>query len=165
MTTQWVSTKNNMVITYKDNDKITYPVYVLPSSNWTIADGLVTIDGLIVDDRNMEGESLGRRRLMTPYDNLFSLKKLTNNLVGIIKSGRTNFIDSKGMLFIYEKTRNARLRFRKIERIEKKERACLLYIYRWKIPFIIPRPPPEAARYAGILHICLLYTSPSPRDS
>ena len=115
MTTQWVSTKNNMVITYKDNDKITYPVYVLPSSNWTIADGLVTIDGLIVDDRNMEGESLGRRRLMTPYDNLFSLKKLTNNLVGIIKSGRTNFIDSKGMLFIYEKTRNARLRFRKIE--------------------------------------------------
>ena len=55
-----------MVITYKDNDKITYPVYVLPSSNWTIADGLVTIDGLIVDDRNMEGESLGRRRLMTP---------------------------------------------------------------------------------------------------
>jgi hypothetical protein len=63
-----------MVLTYKDNEKITYPIFPLPSSNWLKADGLVTIDGLILDDKNMDSSSLGHRRLMTPYKSLFPLK-------------------------------------------------------------------------------------------
>tara|TARA_X000001382_G_C3049020_1_gene140436 strand:- start:1 stop:495 length:495 start_codon:yes stop_codon:yes gene_type:complete len=142
-----------MVLTYKDNEKITYPIFPLLSSNWIEADGLVTIDGLLLDDKNMEGSTLGRRRLMTPYNNLFPLKKAVYSLIGLIKNSKKNFIDSKGLVFIYEKTKMVRLRYRKIEKIVRKEKVSLLFIYRCKSPFIIPRPPPDEVQYVGILHL------------
>ena len=103
-----------MVITYNTSDKITFPVFPLISSNYVVADGLVTIDGLLVDDHNMEGESLGRRRLMTPYENLFPLKRSVNTLVGLIKRSKSFYIDSTGLIFTYEKTKWVRLKYRKI---------------------------------------------------
>ena len=142
-----------MVITYNTSNKITFPVFPLISSNYIVADGLVTIDGLLVDDRNMEGESLGRRRLMTPYENLFPLKRSVNNLVGIIKRSKSFYIDSTGLIFAYEKTKWVRLKYRKIAKIVPKDKASLLFIHRWKSSFIIPRPPPDEVRYVGILHL------------
>lgn len=142
-----------MVITYNTSDKITFPVFPLISSNYIVADGLVTIDGLLVDDRNMEGESLGRRRLMTPYENLFPLKRSVNSLVGLIKRSKSFYIDSTGLIFTYEKTKWVRLRYRKIAKIVPKDRASLLFIHRWKPSFVIPRPPPDEVRYVGILHL------------
>ena len=65
-----------MVLSYKTSNKINYPVFPLVNNNWTIADKLVTIDGLILDDKNMSGKTLGQRRLQTPYKSLFPIKKL-----------------------------------------------------------------------------------------
>ena len=63
-----------MVIQYKSLNKIKFPVYVLPSGNWDRQDGLLFLDGKIVDDRNMSGDTLGVRRLQTPHKNVFPLK-------------------------------------------------------------------------------------------
>jgi hypothetical protein len=142
-----------MVLTYKDNEKITYPIFPLPSSNWLKADGLVTIDGLILDDKNMDSSSLGHRRLMTPYKSLFPLKQAAHNLISLVKSGKKVFIDSKGLLFIYEKTKIVKLRYKKIHKIVKKEKASLLFIRQSKIPFIIPRPPTDEMSHVGILYL------------
>ena len=44
----------------------------------------------------MEGASLGIRRLQTPHKNLYPIKYKIHELVGIIKSSKKHFIDSKG---------------------------------------------------------------------
>ena len=51
-----------MVLTYKDLNKIEFPVYKIGSGDWTRADGLLFIDDQLVDDTNQDGETLGVRR-------------------------------------------------------------------------------------------------------
>ena len=74
-----------MIITYRNIDKVTFPIFNLPNGNWQLLDGLLFLDEYILDDKNMEGNSLGKRRLQTPHENLFELKKSLNSHVGIVK--------------------------------------------------------------------------------
>ena len=48
-----------MVIQYSSINKIRFPVYELPSGNWNRQDGLLFLDGQIVDDKNQAGDTLG----------------------------------------------------------------------------------------------------------
>ena len=85
-----------MIVTYRTLDKVNFPVFILPSSNWQATDGLLYLDGELVDDRNMSGTTLGQRRLQTPHKGLLPLKKSVNNLTGIVKQPTLCFIDSNG---------------------------------------------------------------------
>ena len=58
-----------MVISYSNILKVRFPVYQLGSGNWERQDGLLFIEGNIVDDKNMPGDTLGIRRLQTPHKN------------------------------------------------------------------------------------------------
>tara|TARA_A100001015_G_C14849638_1_gene655923 strand:+ start:442 stop:936 length:495 start_codon:yes stop_codon:yes gene_type:complete len=142
-----------MVITYKSSNKIVFPVYLLPSNNWSVSDNIVTVDNQIVDDKNMSGETLGIRRLQTPFKSLLPLKLSVDTLVGIFKQKSKNFIDSKGMCFIYEKTIFSKLKYHKITKIDKKIHNSLLFIKEINTPFIIPRPPTQNLKYVGILYL------------
>jgi hypothetical protein len=75
-----------MVIQYKNVNKLRFPVYILPSGNWDRQDGLLFLDGQIVDDRNMTGDTLGLRRLQTPHKSLYSLRQQVEDFRGVIKS-------------------------------------------------------------------------------
>lgn len=141
-----------MVITYKNINKVRFPVYELTSSNWERSDGLLFLDGLIVDDTNMSGDTLGIRRLQTPHKNLHPLKHQIDNLRGIIKSKCKIFIDTNGIPFIYEKSQFCSLKYYRIKSVDRKETLSLLKLHGVKQPFIIPRPPAEDMRYAGVLH-------------
>ena len=94
-----------MVITYKTLDKVRFPVYILPSGNWDKADGLLFLDGELVDDKNMPGDTLGVRRIQTPYKELMPLRRQLISPQGILKQKSKTFIDSNGTPFIYEKTK------------------------------------------------------------
>ena len=94
-----------MIITYREIEDINFPVFNLPNGNWQLLDGLLFLDGLVLDDKNMPGDSLGKRRLQTPHENIFTLKKSLNSHIGLIKSRDKHFIDSTGAPFIYEKTK------------------------------------------------------------
>jgi len=141
-----------MVIQYKSLNKIKFPVYVLPSGNWDRQDGLLFLDGKIVDDRNMSGDTLGMRRLQTPHKNIFPLKQQIDNFRGIVKSKDKTFIDTNGTPFIYEKTEFCRLKYYRIKSVTQRDTCSLLKLDGVKQPFVIPRPPAEDMRYAGILH-------------
>ena len=142
-----------MVVTYRKISKIKFPVYILDSSNWHEEDGLLFVDNRLVDDKNMPGETLGIRRLQTPFKDLYPLKGSLGSLLGIIKqnSGKA-FIDSNGFPFIYEKTENCSLKYYKVRKIEKKEKAAVLWVKDITFPFKIPRPPRNSLPWAGILH-------------
>jgi hypothetical protein len=141
-----------MVITYKTLDKVRFPVYILPSGNWDKADGLLFLDGELVDDKNMPGDTLGVRRIQTPYKELMPLRRQLISPQGILKQKSKTFIDSNGTPFIYEKTKVCKLSYYKIKKVERKEVASILWLKGVNFPFTVPRPPEDGMTWAGVLH-------------
>lgn len=142
-----------MVITYKTIKKVSFPVFILPSGNWYERDGLLYIENRLVDDRNMSGDTLGKRRVQTPMRNLLPLRKSLGSHIGVIKQSSKYYIDSKGAPFIYEKTKSCSLRYYKIKDIERKDTASILKVKGISFPFKVPRPPIQSMTWAGILHL------------
>lgn len=140
-----------MVISYKNESSIKFPVFVLPSNNWSREDGLLRIEGQIVDDLNQIGESLGVRRLQTPLRGLYPLKHQADTLIAMAKCKQHTFIDNNGVPFIYEKTKWFSLKYLKISKVVKKTKCCMIYVHKYKNSFTIPRPPDASMHYAGVL--------------
>jgi|TARA_R110001606_G_scaffold196045_2_gene343699 hypothetical protein len=141
-----------MVITYKKFHKLKFPIFMLYSGDWERADGLLFCDGLLVDDLNMTGSSMGIRRIQTSYPSLFPLKKAITSPNGLLKQSTKYFIDSDGTPFIYEKTKFLPLKYLKIEKVTRKESAALITVKGVRAPFTVPRPPQHGYEWAGILH-------------
>ena len=141
-----------MIIQYKGINKIKFPVYELSNSNWERIDGLLFLDGKILDDKNQIGDTLGLRRLQTPHKNIMPLKSQIDTFRGVIKSNCKHFIDTNGIPFIYEKTEFCKLKYYKIKNIVQKDTCSLLKLDKVKNSFIIPRPPHIDMKYAGVLH-------------
>ena len=142
-----------MVITYKTFGHITFPAFLLPSSDWEEQDGLLFIENKLVDDKNMKGKTLGIRRLQTPFKELLPLKGSVSDALGLIKQRKNYFIDNDGTPFLYEKTRSASLKYYKIRKVERKNSASVVWLKGINFPFKIPRPPTADTSWAGVLHL------------
>ncbi|MEK9894835.1 MAG: hypothetical protein VW518_00230 [Burkholderiaceae bacterium] len=140
-----------MVLTFRGVSSIAFPIYPLPSSNWEKADGLFFVEGKVVDDKNMRGDTLGVRRLQTSHD-LLPLTKAILDFTGMIKQSKNVFIDSTGIPFIYQKTKMLPLRYKKIKRIDRKVVASVLHLEGEKHPIRIIRPPENGMTWAGVLY-------------
>lgn len=139
-----------MIKTYRDIPSIEFPVYRLPSSNVVLADGLLFLDGELIDDKNMPGKTLGHRRLQTPFHaDLMRLRRGSYEVPYLLKY--KNFIDNNGIVFEYMKTKKEALKCFKIARVEPKETQSLLWLVDVPFPLVIPRPPEEKFPYARIL--------------
>ena len=92
-----------MVIQYSSINKIRFPVYELPSGNWNRQDGLLFLDGQIVDDKNQAGDTLGLRRMQTPHKNLLPLKNQVDTFRGIVKSGQSILLILMALLLFMKK--------------------------------------------------------------
>lgn len=141
-----------MVRTIKNLSSIQFPVYLLPSSDWEVVDGLLLMEGKILDDRNMLGATLGVRRLQTEFA-LFPLPTLVWDIVGIIKQRTNYFIDSAGMPFIYEKTKTVSLKYQKIVKVERKGVASIIRLNGVKNALKVIRPPEPGMSWAGVLFL------------
>ena len=157
MTTPWENLKKHMEVksfTYKEiENKVVFPVFCLGSDNCDYHDGILRIDNLVLDDRNMSGDTLGKRRLQTHLLSKYKLNRKVDDFISLLKQSTKYFIDTKGVVFIYEKTKNVPLKYLPIKNIEKKGTGCLLYLYSYKPGLIIPRPPPDNIKYVGVLFI------------
>lgn len=142
-----------VVLTYKNINKISFPVFKLDSDNVDVSDGITFLNGLVLDDRNMPGKTLGVRRMQTPMRNLYELRASINGVVGLAKQvGNNAYIDSKGRVFIYEKTIMCRLVYHKITRVDRKDVASTIFLKGVKQSFEVPRPPADDINYAGVLY-------------
>jgi len=142
-----------MVIGYKNIHKLVFPVFLLDSGNWDTADGLLYLNGLLLDDKNQAGKTLGARRVQTPHSSLYDLKKMVASPNGLLKQSTKYFIDNAGRPFIYEKTRMLPLKYLKINKVVRKDTAALIWVKGHNAPFTVPRPPEVGYTWAGILHI------------
>jgi hypothetical protein len=141
-----------VVISFRSIKKIEWPVYALPSSNWELADGLLFLDGQLLDDKNVKERTLGLRRLKTPLQGLMPLRKQIDTITALLKQSTNCFIDSLGRPFIYEKTTMCELKYYEILRVDRKDTASLLWVKGVSFPFTIPRPPEDGMLWAGVLH-------------
>jgi hypothetical protein len=142
-----------MILTYKDFQKINFPLFLLPNANWYLQDRVLFLDGQVVDEKNLPGETLGVRRLQCGRKDLLPLKKAVFDLFGLLHSKSKTFIDNKGSPFIYEKTMSSKLSCYKIQSIQRKETASLLWLHGIPFPFTIPRPPNHNPGWARVLHL------------
>lgn len=141
-----------MIITYKSLDKIEFPVFKLPSDNYSFEDGLLFVDGQLYDDRNMPSDRLGIRRIQSPLE-MAKLNRSINSLIGIVKnSGNRTYIDSLGRIFVYEKTVMTDLRYHKLKDVKRKGTGCSVHVFGVSTGFAVPRPPAPDIEYAGILY-------------
>lgn len=126
---------------------------MLPSDNIWKEDGIVYVDGHIVDDRNMPGKTLGMRRIQTPFRNLLPLRKSVNSFNGVIKnSGNRSYIDSKGVYFTYEKTEMCTVKYHEIKKVDRKDTGSIIWFKGINFSFDIPRPPDPDMKWAGVLY-------------
>lgn len=142
------------MVTYKQLHKFSYPAFLLPSNDVYKADGLVFVDSILVDDRNAEGETLGIRRLRTPFKDLLKLNHSVSSEIGVLKNrGNQSYIDSKGTIFTYVKTINGVVKSHRIEKVVKKETASTLSLKGINSSFIVPRPPSADIEWAGVFYL------------
>jgi len=95
--------------------RVRFPVYILSSENVYFEDGLLFLNGKVLDDTNQAGNSLGTRRLQTPHLTA-NIGKAILSFIGLINCKSTKFIDSKGFCFSYIKTKICNVESRKITR-------------------------------------------------
>lgn len=141
-----------MIKTFKDFHQLKFPLYILPSDDWYVQDGVLFLQEQVVDERNMPGETLGVRRLQCGRKDLLPLNKAVLDIPDLIHCRTKFFIDNKGTPFIYQKEEMSKLKAYKIKRIEQKEVASLLWVHEWPTPFTIPRPPFGKPQWVRFLH-------------
>lgn len=140
-------------ITYKNLHKIAYPAYPIPTDNWDYVDGLLYLDGLLLDDKNQQGETLGARRMQTPFKDKFPLTKAAETSLAIIKQPGGFYIDNLGRMFKYEKTKMAKVKYYKIIKVVPKITNSILHLKGVNFPIKVKRPPPLRCTWAAVLHI------------
>jgi hypothetical protein len=119
--------------------------------DWYKTDGVLFIDSKVLDDTNMPGTSLGIRRIQCGRKDLLKLKKAYPDLVSILKSPYSIFIDSNGVPFKYTRTITSPLKHYQVERIERKDTCSVVVLKGSLMKFSIPRPPYGDPRYVRIL--------------
>lgn len=144
-----------MIITYKDIRHIHFPAYIVDAEtdNFYAKDGIVYVDGKVIDDKNMPGSLLGVRRLQTYFTDLYPLNKSVADEVALFKNKQSYYIDAEGKIFFYRKTKMVPLKYHKVRTIQKKEVACVVWFEDINFSAIVRRPPAEDSTWAGILYI------------
>jgi len=138
---------------YMQLSDIKFPIYVVHTDEVIRRDGILWCNGQVIDDKNIQAETLGERRLQTPHKNLYDLKYKLDDFASMTKHRGRFYVDSSGKFFVYEKSKTAKLVYHKINKIEKKDLATLIWINKVPFPFEIPRPPATHHFYAGVLYI------------
>ena len=111
----------------------------------------------LVDDRNLSGDTLARRRLQLAADNV-PLAKLSNALYFLgdfikLADPKLWFIDSKGKVFNYKRSTRAKLKFYKIAQLIPIKTGGVIVeaegiLQRFKALYA----PSNNEAYVGILH-------------
>ena len=129
-----------------------FPVFILSAEDIEEVDGIVFANGLCLDDKNVKGDTLGIRRLHSAYPDMYELTRAIHDIPSLIKISSKKFIDSKGHIFNYEKTRFVPLIYHKIMKTVSKEIATIVWLKDINFPFTIPRPLDPQMKWAGVLY-------------
>lgn len=129
-----------------------YPVYVIHGEPEEL-DNMLWLEDQVIDDRNMLGDSLGKRRLQTPMKSIYPLKYQCDDEVAMLKHRGKHFVDSDGKYFYNEKLNRVPLKYFKIKKVIKKVKFAQIWFNPKEIglPFSVVRPPKAEETWAGVI--------------
>ena len=133
-------------------DALEFPLFVVHTDNVELIDGILWVEGQVLDDTNMKGNTIGIRRLKSPMNGMYPLKYMVDDIPSLLKHQGKHYIDNSGFFFTKEKKHKVGLKYHKILRVEKKTIASVLWIKDCPFPFTLKRPLPENASWAGVLY-------------
>lgn len=144
----------NSLTNIRNLHNLSYPVFKIPTIELEEVDGLLFGEGRIIDDRNVNAETLGERRLRTPMKPLMRLRKVAFEPRDVIYfGGNRYYIDRLGKVWYYEKTVYCKLKYYKIQSKVFKETKTVIKLYGIKNRFTLKRPPPRGFFWVGVLHL------------
>lgn len=132
--------------------KYKFPVYVVHTDNVELIDGILWVEDQVLDDKNMSGETLGKRRLQTPMKSLYPLRYMITDTVELIKHRGNFYIDSTGMFFRYHKQKSLPLKYHKIRKTEKRRGRTVVWLKGINNAYDFARPPSPQETWAGVLY-------------
>ena len=101
-----------------------YPVFIVSYRPVILGKTVRSDTGLLLDNKILPGDSLGKRRLLIDNKNRAKLKKIAYNFIDLIKKGRNKWlIDYDGKVVFYKTTNFVPLITRKIIKYKKVEGA------------------------------------------
>jgi hypothetical protein len=116
-------------------------------------DNQIKTNSYIVDDKNIDKDTLGLRRLFIPKEDLYPLSTAIYTLQDLIKLAKSNvwFVDNSGRVFQYKKSTRAKLQTHRIIKVLPVSAiGCVLEIEGFSERFKSMTVPKEE-RYAAIL--------------
>ena len=141
--------KNSRAFTINE---LIFTLFVIHTDSVELIDGILWIEDQVLDDLNMEGETLGARRLKSPMQSIYPLKYMIEDVIGLMKHRGNTFIDNEGKVINYEKTKTLKLKYHKIRKREKKGIATVLWLKDVPFPFAEKSPPDPDFSWAGVLY-------------
>ena len=80
----------------------------------------------MLDNKNLDGDTLGERRLRMTTSLRYIPRKAYYNITQLIKSKNKTYIDNTGSVFTYRKTRTVPLKYYKVMDVVSMEEGCIL---------------------------------------
>ena len=106
----------------------------------------------VLDNKNMDGNTLGERRLKINTSKLYRPKKIYYTLAQMIHSKYTIYIDKFGKLFNYKKSKFVPLEYYKVDSITNaNDGECVLNINRINYSYKINCRKAYSINYIGLL--------------
>ena len=133
------------------NRAIKFPIYELPSEDIYSSDGLLFLNGKVLDDRNQSGKTLGERRLLTPHQKAL-LSKSHPTFIDLVQSRHALFIDSSGVPFRYDRNKMCTVESRKIKKKVSRGTYTVIYVDKVNNIYSMSRYP-AAEEWAQVLYL------------
>lgn len=138
---------------------INFPIYGITNNRKKIWEEynilyIETLSGIyILDNKNMNGNTLGERRIKINNSKLYKPRQVCYNIIQLIKSKFTTFIDSTGKVFTYKKSKFVPLKYYKVTNIiRSKDGECIISIPKINFVHKIACRKAYSIEYIGILH-------------
>lgn len=126
-------------------EDINWPIYAIGTGISTHTEyNILYANNKIVDNKNLAGDTIGKRRLNINTEELFNFKKTFFRLSELIEYTRSKkkddrkFVDSTGILFSYTKTISHKLLWRKISKVEQFSTFVVVELEKMPNTFEIP---------------------------
>ncbi len=137
---------------------IVFPVYTVTDSYKKIWEDtnvtyIQTQSGIyVLDNKNIDGDTLGKRRLKISNSDLYKPRKSFYSLSQLIKSKHKTFIDSTGSVFSWKKTTTVPLKYHKVIEVYHDDEYCILHLKNIEFPQKVVCSIAYEIKYVGVLH-------------
>ena len=108
---------------------------------------------LIVDNKNLFGDTLGKRRLRIAPEDIYVLRKIHYSMFDVFNSKYNYFIDSNGIVVNFQKKHRRNLTYRKVNNISVFDNVLLCKCDGIFKPIEVPFIPKIMPKYLGLLII------------